>query len=276
MDINQHDEIMRRGSTTFYNSTLFFPLQVRRDVVRLYAFVRNADDYVDSVPQDREGFLAFRAQHRTAMQGKTVDNLIISSFVELSQRCHFDERWVESFLDAMEQDLWKSEYVTLAETEAYIRGSAESVGLMMAKVMALPDDSLHYAAILGKAFQYINFIRDVKEDLELNRVYIPRDAIAEAHLPELSLAAAFEHPDCFSRLVRNQLARYWQWRQEGAAGYKFIPRRYLVAIKTASDAFDFTASRIEENPMIVLNRKVKPTKGRILVAGVRNLLAFGT
>jgi len=266
-------EIMRRGSTTFFNSSLFFPKQVRADVVTLYAFVRTADDYVDRRPQDRDGFRAFRDEFRAAEQGRTVDSRVVADFVALSLRCGFERDWTHDFLDAMEQDLWKREYATLAETEEYMRGSAESVGFMMARVMRLPDASLPYAGLLGKAFQYLNFIRDAKEDLELNRVYIPREDIAESRLPELSLSAAIEYPDLFAKLIRGQLARYRDWRREAAEGYKLIPGRYLIAIKTASDVFDLTAAEIDADPRVVLNRKVKPSRGRVLFVGVRNLLA---
>lgn len=264
---------MRRGSTTFFNSSLFFPKQVRTEVVTLYAFVRTADDYVDRVPQDRDGFLAFRDAYYAAEQGRAVNNRLVTDFLALSLRRGFQRDWTHYFLDAMEQDLWKREYATLAETEAYMRGSAESVGFMMARIMRLPDDSLPYAGLLGKAFQYLNFIRDVREDLEMNRVYIPKEEIAESGLPELSFRAANEYPDSFSKLIRGQLARYRQWRQAAAEGYRFIPRRYLIAIKTAADIFDLTAAQIDADPCLVLNRKVKPSRGRVLVAGVRNLLA---
>jgi phytoene synthase len=263
---------MRRGSTTFFNSSLFFPRDLRSDVMALYAFVRTADDFVDRMPQDRDGFLAFRNDYLAAEKGQATDYPVIRGFLELSGRCGFDPKWTHEFLNAMEQDLWKKDYATLEETEAYMRGSAESVGLMMARIMKLPDDSLPYARLLGKAFQYLNFIRDIREDLDLGRVYIPRQEIEAAGLPELTLTTAVEYPESFAALVGRQLELYRMWREEASEGFKFIPRRYLVAIRTAADVFDTTAAQIEASPNVVLKRKVRPSKARVLLAGVRNLI----
>lgn len=267
---------MQRGSTTFFNSSLFFPSDLRADVVTLYAFVRTADDFVDRIPQDRDGFFAFRNDYLAAQEGRAIDDPVIGGFVELSGRCGFDPKWTQEFLNAMEQDLWKRDYATLEETEAYIRGSAESVGLMMARIMKLPDDSLPYASLLGKAFQYLNFIRDIREDMDLGRIYIPREEIEASGLPDLTITTAVECPESFAALVRRQLELYRMWRQEASEGYKFIPRRHLVAIRTAADVFDLTAARIGANPNVVLRGKVKPSRARVLLAGVRNLLGLPT
>jgi phytoene synthase len=175
----------------------------------------------------------------------------------------------------MEQDLRKSTYLTMSETEEYMRGSAEVVGLMMARIMSLPDASLPYAGTLGRAYQYLNFVRDVREDLDLHRVYIPQEEILAAGLPDLSYESALRHPDAFGRLILTQLEYYKRWRREGAQGYRFIPKRNLAAIKTASDIFDYTAREIEKQPCVVLRRKVKPTKARVMATGLRNLIALG-
>lgn len=268
-------EIMRRGSTTFFNSSLFFPKDVREDVVTLYAFVRTADDFVDSTPQDADGFLDFRRRYHEALEAADSSDRLIRSFVDLSRRRAFEPQWVESFLNAMEQDLWKKTYSTLSETEDYMAGSAEAVGLMMARIMSLPDESLHCAGLLGKAFQYLNFVRDIREDLQLGRVYIPAEEIARAGLPELSFECAEENPKAFANLIRAQLLHYRNWRARAAEGYRFIPPRYLAPIKTAADVFDHTARTIENDPHIVWKRKVKPNRVYVLAKGFCNVIAGG-
>ena len=139
----------------------------------------------------------------------------------------------------------------------------------------LPDEALPYAALLGRAFQYINFVRDIREDLELGRTYIPTEDLAEFNVPGLTLSKATEWPDIFSELVRKQLQRYRQWKREAEEGFRFIPARYLIAIKTAADIFDMTAAEIERNPAVVLRKKVKPSKHRVMTAGLRNLVGIG-
>jgi len=265
--------IFRRGSTTFYNSSRFFRPDIRADVTKLYAFVRLADDFVDAVPQDGAGFTAFRRDYERAVSGCGAEHPVIRSFVDLADRCRFEPEWVECFLDTMAQDLWKREYETLEQTLQYTYGSAEVVGLMMARVLSLPAAAEHHARLLGRAFQYVNFIRDVREDALFGRTYLPGDEIRAAGLPDLSADAAVRHPEGFQAFVQAQVARYRAWQREGAEGFRYIPAHALAPIRTAAEVFDHTARVIERDPMVVFRRKVKPTRARILLVAGKHLVA---
>lgn len=262
---------MRRASTTFFYSSLFFPRAVREDVLTLYAFVRTADDLVDTFPQDRDGFARFCDEYRATAETGECSNEIVLGFAELARRRAIAREWVESFLWAMGQDLEKSVYLNIAETQAYMYGSAETVGMMMARIMGLPDESLRCARMLGRAFQYVNFIRDVMEDSAMGRLYLPLDELQASGLAELTESAARAAPDAFERFVRSQLARYHQWVREASDGYRFIPGRALGAVRTAVDMYDYTARVIAREPLVVLERKVKPGRFQVIAAGVKNL-----
>lgn len=175
----------------------------------------------------------------------------------------------------MESDLDDQVCQTLEDSERYMYGSAEVVGLMMARVLALPEESLAYARLLGRAFQYINFIRDVGEDLALGRCYLPQDDLASCGLAELSEDAARNEPERFADLIRTHLSRYRRWRSEASRGLKLIPPRNRIAIQTAADLYDWTADRIERDPLVVFSRKVKPSRWAVLRAGLRNWVQIG-
>jgi len=267
-----HYETFKQGSKTYFNSSLFFPPAVRRDVFALYGFVRVADNYVDSVPQDPEGFHRFTEAYRKALRGSPVGDPIIDAFVELGRRKDFDPAWTEAFLHSMELDLSKKEYNKLEETLEYIYGSAEVIGLFMAKLLDLVPDSYPHAERLGRAMQYINFIRDIDEDRTLGRRYLP---LQDTPLKRLDKEYAQNHPEEFNEFLRHHLARYKVWQREAEAGFRYIPRRYLIPIKTASDMYNWTARRIEQEPMLVFQRKVKPAKLRIWLAVLANALGVG-
>lgn len=262
---------MRRSSTTFFYSSVFFPGAVREDVLTLYAFVRTADDLVDNLPQDRDGFARFCDEYRTAAAKGDCSDEVVSEFAALAQRRGIRPEWVESFLWAMGQDLEKSVYLNIAETQDYMYGSAETVGMMMARIMELPDESLPCARALGRAFQYVNFIRDVKEDSSMGRLYLPLEELLAVGLAELTDSAVRAAPDAFERFIRDQLARYHRWVQEASDGYRFIPRRALGAIRTAVDMYNYTADVIAKRPAVVMERKVKPGRLQVIGAGVKNL-----
>ncbi len=259
----------KKGSTTYFNSSIFFPADVRRDVTVLYAFVRVADNFVDAIPQQRAAFDAFCARYRAAIAGAPAGDAIVDDFVELSRRKAFDEAWTEAFLHSMALDLEKESYDTIEETLEYIYGSAEVIGLYMARLLDLPEASLHSARMLGRAMQYINFIRDIDEDNRLGRRYLP---LGDSGLRSLSRGEAEAKPDRFSRFLRGEIKRFAAWQLEAERGFGFIPKRYLIAIKTASDMYKWTARRIGRTPLVVFERKVKPRKSRIVLQALINAL----
>lgn len=260
--------IFRRGSRTYFFSSIAFPPALRDDVSALYAFVRTADDFVDRPPgrQDGAGLDRFRERYAAAAAGRAGGDPVIDAFVELAARRRFRADWVEAFLDAMAQDLTQTDYATVADTLAYAYGSAEVIGLMMAAIMELPDEAYRPARMLGRAMQYINFIRDIAEDLDLGRTYLPAEALASAGLRSLDPAEAKRRAPAFRRFVRGEIDRYLGWQRAADAGFHFIPRRPRVAIRTASDMYRWTADRIRAEPLIVYRRKVRPSPARILAA----------
>ncbi len=263
-----HARVFREGSKTYFNSSRFFPPEIRQDVYVLYGFVRVADNFVDAVPQRRDEFYAFRDRYHRGMAGETTGDAIVDSFVELARRKRFDPAWTDAFLRSMEWDLTKSTYRTVEETLDYVYGSAEVVGLFMVRILDLPREAEKSAAMLGRAMQFINFIRDIDEDNSLGRTYLPLD---ETSLPDLKETTAMSNPKEFRGFVQRQLARYRGWQAEAEAGYRFLPRRYLVPIKTAGDMYNWTGARISADPFIVFRRKVKPKRRQIVLRGLKNM-----
>jgi phytoene synthase len=262
-----HQEIFKKGSKTYFNSSLFFPPDVRQDVFVLYGFVRTADDFVDAVPQDAAGFSAFVDRYRRAAAGEETGDPVIDTFTELSRRKGFDDAWTEAFLASMEMDLTKRTHETIDETLHYIYGSAEVIGLYMAQILDLSPESHDAAMMLGRAMQFINFIRDIDEDNGFGRTYLP---ISETALPDLTWETTSRHPEEFRSFIRAQLERYRAWQSRAEAGFHYIPKRYLVPIKTASEMYNWTGRVIAANPFVVYRRKVKPSRPRILLEVLQN------
>jgi len=268
MQIEQvHYDTFKTGSKTYFNSSRFFPAEIRKDVFYLYGFVRQADNFVDAVPQDPDGFYRFRDAYRRAVEGTASGDPIIDRFIELGKRRSFDPAWTEAFLRSMELDLFKQDYNSLDETLEYIYGSAEVIGLFMASIMALPEEAYHAARMLGRAMQYINFIRDIDEDVKLGRRYLP---LTDTPLESLEFAYVREHLREFRNFHVQQIGLYMGWQKEAEGGYGYIPYRYLLPIKTAADMYIWTAKKIEKNPMVVYEKKVKPPKWRILLQFLLN------
>lgn len=263
-------EIFRKGSTTYYYSSILFPKDIKDDVFTLYAFVRTADDYVDAIPQMKKSFLKFKEETKKAFDGKSVNNPIISEFKEVCDKRGIPYSWVESFLAAMESDLKKSVYNSFSELEQYMYGSAEVIGLFMAQIMNLPKKSHKYAQLQGKAMQVINFIRDIEEDIALKRQYLPTKDLKNIGIKTIDELKKDKQK--LKDFVMFQLERYHDIQNQAYQGYSYIPRKYRIMIKTAADLYNWTAQEIKKDPTIIFRKKVKPSKPRIILTLFKNFI----
>ncbi len=94
--------IFKQGSKTYFYSSLFFPSYMKKDVFSLYGFVRKADNYVDSIPQNVNGFYEFKEKYFRALNGKKTDDIVIDSFVKLAEKRILNPNGQSHFLN-----LWK-------------------------------------------------------------------------------------------------------------------------------------------------------------------------
>lgn len=258
--------IFKKGSTTFFYSSLFFPNDVRKNVFDLYAFVRVVDDFVD-VEHSPQKFYEFKNNFYSALESRESKNEIISNVLRLINEEGLERAWFDSFFDSMEMDLNSTKYETIFDLEKYIYGSAEVIGLMMAKLMKLPYESFFYAQQLGKAYQLINFIRDIYEDLSFDRIYIPQEDLNKFNL-DLKTVDLFS--ENFKNLIKFEVQRYRHWHEKAKKGFYYIPKNYLIPIRTSSDMFDYTADIIEKNPSIIFQKKVKPSSSKVIYAVLKN------
>ncbi len=272
-DIELMKDIFKRGGKTYYYSSMFFPKNTRKDVSILYSFVRKADDHVDAIPQQKEQFYEFKERYETGLSmSERSGDKVIDAFIDLMERQRFKKVWVSAFLHSMELDLIKNEYETIDELKEYLYGSAEVIGLMMAKILDLPEESHRSARHLGRAMQYANFIRDIEEDISLNRRYFPKKDMEKFGLNSLKLSETRAKEDNFSKFMDFQVSRYEKWQKIAEEGFHFIPKRYLIPIKTASDMYKWTAKSIRRKPFRVYDEKLKPSKIRIMMKGLMNTI----
>ncbi|MFT4602658.1 MAG: phytoene synthase [Arenicella sp.] len=172
--------VTKSYSTSFYAGVRFLDEKIRNDIHAIYGFVRLADEIVDSFhDQDKQALLdEFRSDTYKALENGISLNPILHSFQMSVNKYGIDRELIDQFLHSMEMDLNPLEY-TQATYEEYILGSAEVVGLMCLKIFVYGNKEEYeklkpYAMKLGSAFQKINFLRDLKDDVEgLGRIYFP-------------------------------------------------------------------------------------------------------
>ncbi|GLZ34270.1 phytoene synthase [Lentzea sp. NBRC 105346] len=182
MNLNQAFATCRRinaryGKTFFLATTLLRPDQ-RPAVHALYAFARWADEIVDEAGREHRGEELDRLER---LLDKEPSNAVLHALADTTRRYELDRELFTDFLASMRMDLHVTSYASFTELGRYVRGSAEVIGLQMVPVLgtvAPRAEAEPYAAKLGVAFQLTNFLRDVGEDLDRGRVYLPADELA--------------------------------------------------------------------------------------------------
>lgn len=172
--------VTKKYSTSFYKGVSFLDKKIRNDIHAVYGFVRFADEIVDSFHGfEKETLLAeFKADTFKAIERKISLNPILNSFQQTVNLYQIDHELILSFFHSMEMDLNPLKYDN-EKYDEYIFGSAEVVGLMCLKVFVFGKEDEYqklkpFAKKLGSAFQKINFLRDLKDDMgDLGRLYFP-------------------------------------------------------------------------------------------------------
>ena len=173
--------VTRSYSTSFSIAVSFLEPEMQNAIYSIYGFVRFADEIVDSFDNyDKKILLEkFEKDYYEGINNGISLNPILHAFQNIVKIYKIPDELIQAFLASMKMDLYKNDYKNKSETDEYIYGSAEVVGLMCLRVFTNSDENLYaelkYPAMkLGAAFQKVNFLRDLKNDMiTLDRRYFP-------------------------------------------------------------------------------------------------------
>jgi len=171
--------VTRSYSTSFSRAVSFLDSEIRDAIYSIYGFVRLADEIVDTFHDFNKQYLLekFEDDLKDSCKNGISLNPVLNAFILTVKKYNIDDELIQAFLKSMKIDLFKSNHISKEETDEYIYGSAEVVGLMCLKVFVNGNEDLNNelqipAKKLGAAFQKVNFLRDLKNDTELlNRKY---------------------------------------------------------------------------------------------------------
>jgi phytoene synthase len=177
---------------TYYLATRLLPAWKRRHVHALYGFTRHADDIVDGRLPVAERRRRLDAWAEAFLAGDGAGDPLLPAVLHTVRVFDIDLAEFRRFFDSMAMDLTVREYRTYDDLLGYMAGSAAAIGAMMLPVLGTADRAaaLGPARELGLAFQLTNFIRDVGEDVERGRVYLPAEDLARFGVTRADLEAA--------------------------------------------------------------------------------------
>jgi phytoene synthase len=271
-----YDECKKLNSQhgkTYYLATLLLPKEKRPYVHALYGFARYADEIVDDLSStltidEKRTFLRSWGAGRIAdlRSGKSSDH-IGRALVDTVNRFKIPIEHFEAFLHSMEMDLYRTEYQNYEDLMEYVYGSAAVIGLQMVPVLgALSDHAYEPAKKLGIAFQLANFIRDVGEDLDRGRIYLPLDELAQFNVSREMLEARVLTPEIIAAL-KFQIDRVRQLQREAIPGIAMLAPESRPCIEAASELYCGIVDEVEKIGYDVFRRRAKTsTLRRISVA----------
>lgn len=175
------EQIAKTQARNFYYSFVTLPPEKKAAMCAIYAFMRYSDDVSDEAAADAtkaDRMHAWRAALDRAFAGDYGDNLILPAFHDTVKQYNIPARYFHELINGTEMDLTKNRYETFEELHQYCYRVASVVGFVCIHVWGFDDPdgkTMEYAEACGLALQLTNILRDVKEDTERDRIYLPRE-----------------------------------------------------------------------------------------------------
>jgi len=265
--------IARKAAGNFYYAFILLPKVQRQGIQALYAFCRAGDDAVDepNALEARKDLLAHLRRRLDLCYNGYYDDLMTLALADAVQKFRFDRRHFDDLLLGVESDLTSAHFNTLDELWEYCYRVASTVGLLCLPIFnADSEQARAYAVELGLGMQLTNILRDLREDIERGRSYLPSEELAEFGLTADRLFE-FENRDKRAQLVI-KMAGFARDRFNKAAS--LLPVEYreaLIAARAMGKIYESILDRIEAEPTVVnrieLSHTQKLTIARTLLLG---------
>jgi phytoene synthase len=243
----------KRHGTTYYWSTKVLPKVKQHHVHALYAFARYADDIVDEIPSQggrdiptevrAEALADFGNRFFSDLEAGRSDDPVLKAVVHTVSAFDIDIDAFHRFLRSMTMDLTVESYETWDDLLVYMDGSAAVIGEMMLPILE-PSDyevALPHARDLGNAFQLTNFLRDIDEDLDRGRQYVP---LEESRRFGADLSERRVSPE-FVELMRFEIERCRELYRSAEIGISMLPDRSAKCVGAAHTLYGRILDKIE-------------------------------
>jgi phytoene synthase len=260
-----YDEVLRitrREAKNFAYGIMVLPRPKRQALAAIYAFARRVDDVADGplAPAEKRAALE---ELRASLDSESSDAIFVA-LADARARFGIPREPLAALVDGGLQDLEQATYADFAELRGYCEKVAGAVGLACLPVYG--SDDTEHAETLGIALQLINIIRDVAEDRQLGRVYLPQDELTRFGVNRLEPSPEFRE------LMAFQAERARAHLADGLQLLSSLDRRSALCVGTFAGLYEATLDRIEANDWDVFGEKTRLSAPRKLAVVARGLL----
>jgi phytoene synthase len=252
------EEKLAQSGSSFAYSFRFLPAPRRHAITALYAFCREVDDVVDDVvdPAVARIKLAWWRSEIASVYSGTPQHPVALALTEVVARYALPREHFDAIIDGMTMDLDQNRYQDFATLERYCYRVAGVVGLLSAEVFGYEDPATRiYARELGIAFQLTNIIRDVGEDVQRSRIYLPQDELRRFGVSDADILGRHLTP-AFQSLMAYQVDRA---RSRYAKAFAALPQRDRRAQRPGlmmAAVYRALLAEIERDGFRVLDRRI--------------------
>jgi 15-cis-phytoene synthase len=271
-----------KGSKSFSLAARLFDSDTRDAAFFLYGWCRYCDDQVDqagkeaSVEELHRRLQALSDATRSAFAGEPQQHAVFIALQYIAQRYSIPAHYALELIEGMAMDARGTRYPSLSDLILYCYRVAGTVGLMMSHVMGLRDErALKHAADLGIAMQLTNISRDIIEDAEMGRIYLPLEWLAAAGIAPDEIAAPNNRQKLalVTRQLLKEAARYYH---SGDAGLWHLSFRSACAVSAARHVYATIGAQVLQKGASAWDQRTYvngPRKIIVILGGLLEVVA---
>ena len=257
-------EMARREAKNFYWGFISLPHEQRMAIYALYDFARQVDDDVDDAPRADLIPQRLAAQRQRVIRCmaplEEAGDPVMYVLSKAVQRYAIPQDELQALIDGVERDCTQTRYGTWEELSEYCRLVASVVGRMCVRIFGFTDPAaLTCADDLGLALQLTNILRDVREDAEMGRIYLPREELERFGITEAGMLRG-EPGEGWNAFVEFQTKRARELFESGYRVLRYIPRRPAACVQTMAGIYEGILQKIERDPQLPLRERAALSK----------------
>jgi phytoene synthase len=257
--------VARTRARNFYYSFLLLSREQKDAMCAIYAFMRFCDDLSDEQGGSRAAIERWRAELDEALSGRLPANPLWPAFCDAVTRYAIPHPYFHEMIDGVSSDLEPRSIATFDELYQYCYKVASVVGLTIIHIFGFESPrALELAEKCGIAFQMTNILRDVREDADRGRMYLPSEDLSRFGVDP----ARLEHDERFIALMRFEAARARRYYDESWPLLDLIQRRSRPSLWALMRIYSRLLERIERSNYDVLDRRIRlPVWEKLSIVG---------
>ncbi|HLN32389.1 MAG TPA: phytoene/squalene synthase family protein [Gemmataceae bacterium] len=260
------ERLARREAGNFYHAFRVLPVAQRRSMCALYSFLRVTDDLIDGLEMPsvkRAALSAWRREFDEALAGH-YQHPLHAAFHDTMRAHAIPREYIDAVLDGVEMDLEQTSYATFAELYEYCYRVASAVGLACIHIWGFAEPSAKvYAESAGVALQITNILRDLREDAERGRVYLPREDLERFGYREAQLREGIRNEN-FRALMTFEVGRAREYYAAARPLSALLPPAGRAVFQVMTRTYEGLLNEIVERDYDVFTSRVSLSRWRKL------------